>query len=56
LTVLRKRDRVTQTGRTRVREAVRDGSYDALAAAHSRAAGRLSEDIARAIRALDAPA
>ncbi len=53
-TVLRKKDRVTQTGRTRVREAVKDGSYEALAAAHSRAAGRLSEDIARAIRALDA--
>jgi uncharacterized protein len=53
-TVLRKKDRLTQTGRTRVREAVQDGSYDALVAAHSRAAGRLSEDIAQAIRALDA--
>jgi uncharacterized lipoprotein YmbA len=55
-TVLRKKDRVTQTGRTRVREAVQDASYDALVAAHSRAAGRLSEDIAQAIRALDRPA
>jgi len=53
-TVLRKKDRVTQAGRTQVREAVQDGSYDALVAAHSRAAGRLSQDIAEAIRALDA--
>jgi uncharacterized lipoprotein YmbA len=37
-----------------VREPVRDASYDALVAAHSRAAGRLSEDIAQAVRALGA--
>jgi uncharacterized lipoprotein YmbA len=53
-TVRRKKDRVAQSGRTSVREAVQDASYDALVAAHSRAAGRLSEDIAQAIRALDA--
>jgi uncharacterized lipoprotein YmbA len=53
-TVLRKTDRTTQAGRTRAREPVQDASYDALAAAHSRAAGRLSEDIAQAVRALDA--
>jgi uncharacterized lipoprotein YmbA len=52
-TVRRMKDRVTQAGRTEVREAVQDGSYDALVAAHSRAAGRLSEDIAQAVRALD---
>jgi uncharacterized lipoprotein YmbA len=39
----------TQTGRTRVNEAVRDDSYEALAAAHSRALGRLSQDIANVI-------
>jgi uncharacterized lipoprotein YmbA len=53
-TVLRKKDRTTQAGRTHVREPVQDASYDALVAAHSRAAGRLSEDIARAVRGLDA--
>ncbi len=53
-TVRRTKDRMVRTGRTSVREAVQDGSYDALVAAHSRAAGRLSEDIADAIRALDA--
>jgi uncharacterized lipoprotein YmbA len=53
-TVLRKKDRATQAGRTRAREPVQDASYDALVAAHSRAAGRLSEDIAQAVRALDA--
>jgi len=53
-TVRRKKDGVAQSGRTRVREAVQDGSYDALVAAHSLAAGRLSKDIADAIRALDA--
>jgi hypothetical protein len=36
-----------------VQEAVQDRSFEALAAAHSRAAGRLSADIADAIRALD---
>jgi hypothetical protein len=44
---------MAQTGRTSVRETVQDRSFEALAAAHSRAAGRLSKDIAEAIRALD---
>jgi hypothetical protein len=35
-----------------VREAVQEKSYDALAAAHSRAVGRLSQDIADAVTAL----
>lgn len=39
----------TQTGRTNVREAVGDDSYQALAAAHSRALARLSQDIAEVI-------
>ena len=38
-----------QTGRTHVREAVGDDSYEALAAAHSRALARLSQDIAEVI-------
>lgn len=37
------------TGRTTAREAVRDGSYETLAAAHSRAVARLAADIAAAI-------
>lgn len=41
----------TQTGRTVARETVRDGGFDELAAAHSRALGRLSSDIAAAVRA-----
>ena len=51
--VRRAKDGVARTGRTSVREAVQDRSFEALAAAHSRAAGRLSADIADAIRALD---
>jgi uncharacterized lipoprotein YmbA len=50
--VRRAKDDLTQTGRTSVREAVQDNSFDALAGAHSRAAARLSQDIADAIRAL----
>jgi uncharacterized lipoprotein YmbA len=41
-----------ETGRTTVREAAPQGGYDALAAAHSRALARLSQDIADAVRAL----
>lgn len=41
----------TRSGRTVAREAVQGQSYDALAAAHSRAMARLSADIASAIRA-----
>ena len=43
----------SQTGRTTVREAASESGYDALAAAHSRALARLSEDIAEAVRALE---
>ena len=41
-----------QTGRTTAREPTSDGSFDALAAAHSRAIGRLSQDLANAVREL----
>jgi uncharacterized protein len=51
-TIRRAKDGRTQTGRTSAREAVDNGSYEALAAAHSRAAGRLSQDVAAAIREL----
>ena len=52
-TVRRVRDGKTETGRTSVREPLQDGSLDALAAGHSRAVARMSQDIAEAIRALD---
>jgi uncharacterized protein len=52
-TVRRTKDGGTQTGRTTVREAVQENNYEALAAAHSRAVARLSQDIATAVRALD---
>ena len=39
-----------RAGRTVARESVEGGDYDALAAAHSRALGKLSADIAAAIR------
>jgi uncharacterized protein len=52
-TVRRVKDGRTQTGRTNIREASPDGSYQALAAAHSRALDHLSTNIADAIRALD---
>ena len=45
-------DGKTHTGLTIVRETVRDDRYDALAAAHSRAVARLSQDISDSIRAL----
>ena len=51
--VRRMKDGKTQIGRTAVREPTPDKSYQALAAAHSRALSRLSEDIANAIRMLD---
>jgi uncharacterized lipoprotein YmbA len=40
-----------RSGRTTARETVQDASYDALAAAHSRALATMSGDIAAAIRA-----
>ena len=51
--VRRVKDGKLQTGRTSVREDTQDGTYDALAAAHSRAVGRLSQDIADAVRMLE---
>jgi uncharacterized lipoprotein YmbA len=54
-TVRRVKDGKLQTGRTTVREPSPERGYDALAAAHSRAVARLSQDIAGALRALDGP-
>lgn len=51
--VRRAKDGKLETGRTTVREAVREKGYDPLVAAHSRAIGRLSQEIANAVRALD---
>jgi uncharacterized lipoprotein YmbA len=51
--VRRAKDGKTETGRTSVRENVEDGSFDALAAAHSRGVARLSQEIADVIRVLD---
>jgi uncharacterized lipoprotein YmbA len=51
-TVSRTKDGKSQTGRTTVREVEPDKGYDALAAAHSRALARLSQDIADAVRAI----
>jgi uncharacterized lipoprotein YmbA len=53
--VRRVKDGKTETGRTTVREASLEKTYQALAAAHSRALSRLSADIASAIRALANP-
>ena len=52
-TVSRSKNGKSQTGRTTAREPAADASYDALAAAHSRAVARLSGDIADAVRALE---
>jgi hypothetical protein len=52
-TVVRSKDSATQTGRTTAREQTTEKSYEALAAAHSRAVARLSRDIADAVGALD---
>ena len=51
--VRRMKDGKGESGRTSAREAVKETGYDALAAGHSRALARLSEDIANAVRALD---
>jgi uncharacterized lipoprotein YmbA len=51
--VRRARDGKAETGRTTVREPATDKSFDALAAAHSRALSRMSQDIADAVRALE---
>ena len=52
-TVRRTRDGKAETGRTTVREPAPAKSHDGLVAAHSRAVGRLSQDIADAVRALE---
>jgi uncharacterized protein len=52
-TVRRINDDKSRMGRTTVREALPQQGYDALAAAHSRAIARLSQDIADAVLALD---
>ncbi len=52
--VHRTADGSTRSGRTTAREAVQGGSYDAIAAAHSRALAQVSGDIAAAIRAASA--
>ncbi len=51
--VRRLRDGRSDAGRTSVREPAGEKGYEALAAAHSRALGRLSRDIADAVRMLD---
>jgi uncharacterized lipoprotein YmbA len=53
-TVRRSQDGASRTGRTTVREPSPETGYAALAAAHSRALARLSQDIANAVRALAA--
>lgn len=52
LWIVRRRDNVAREGRTSVREETRGADMSALAAAHSRALARMSEDIAGAIRSL----
>jgi len=54
-TVRRTQDGKTETGRTTAREPARENGYEALAAAHSRAVTRLSQDIAEQVRVLDRP-
>jgi uncharacterized lipoprotein YmbA len=50
--VRRTKDGKAETGRTTVREPVQEKGYDGLAAAHSRALARLSQDIANAVQSL----
>lgn len=52
-TVRRTKDGKTQAGRTTIREPLSEKGYDALAAGHSRALGRMSQDIADAVLALE---
>ena len=52
-TVVRLKDAKTQTGRTSLREPTTAPGYDGVAAAHSRALARLSQDIAAAVQALN---
>jgi uncharacterized lipoprotein YmbA len=55
-TVRDARDGRSETGRSSARERPLYASYDALAAAHSRAAARMSQEIAEAVQTLDAGA
>jgi uncharacterized lipoprotein YmbA len=55
-TVRRMKDGKNETGRTSVREPVQGDGFEEIAAAHSRAVAKMSQDIAGAIRALDRPA
>lgn len=55
-TVRRVKDAKIETGRTSAREKTDDNSFDALAAAHSRAMAALSQDIAEAVRKMERPA
>ena len=52
-TVSRTKDGLARTGRTTAREPTTEKSYDALAAAYSRALARLSQDIADSVRAVE---
>jgi uncharacterized protein len=51
-TVRRLKDSKTETGRTSVREPVDGDNFEALAAAHSRAIAKMSQEIADTVRAL----
>ena len=51
--VRRTRDGKAEAGRTTVREPASGAGFDALAAAHSRALARMSQEIADVILALD---
>ena len=51
--VVRARDAKSWTGRTTVRETTTGQGYDAVAAAHSRALARLSQEVAEGVRTLD---
>jgi uncharacterized protein len=55
-TVRRTLDDKTESGRTTVSESSGEKGYDALVAAHSRALGRLSKDIADRIRSMQSGA
>jgi uncharacterized protein len=54
-TIKRVSDGTLRTGRSTARESSSGGSYDAVAAAHSRALATISREIAEAIRSLSAP-
>jgi uncharacterized protein len=54
LWIVRRKDGNTQTGRLEATEEVHGNNYDALAAAHSRAVTKLSQDIAQAVGTLHA--